>query len=39
MEHVQNFDDSTIQALFGFEDAESEKTERLKEYFLKKRYF
>lgn len=39
MEHVQNFDDSTIQALFGFEDAESEKTERLKEYFLKKDTF
>ncbi|MEQ3322492.1 ATP-binding protein [Bacteroides xylanisolvens] len=30
------FDDTTIQALFGFEDAESESIDRLKEYYLKK---
>lgn len=30
------FDDTTIQNLFGFEDAESEPIERLKEYYLKK---
>lgn len=33
---VSKFDDQTIQALFGFEDAESENPTRLKEYFLKK---
>lgn len=31
-----NFTPETIQQLFGFEDAESETPERLKEYFLKK---
>ena len=31
-----SFTPETIQQLFGFEDAESESTERLKEYFLKK---
>ena len=31
-----NFDDHTIRELFGFEDAESENPNRLKEYFLKK---
>lgn len=30
------FDDQTIQTLFGFEDAESEPIERLKEFFFKK---
>lgn len=30
------FDDATIQTLFGFEDAESEPIQRLKEYYLKK---
>lgn len=30
------FDDTIIQNLFGFEDAESEPIERLKEYYLKK---
>ncbi len=30
------FDDATIQSLFGFEDAESEPIERLKEFFFKK---
>lgn len=39
MEHVKCFDDETIQQLFGFEDAESENPERLKEYFLKKDTF
>lgn len=29
------FDDETIQRLFGFEDAESEPIERLKEYYFK----
>ena len=29
------FNDSNIQALFGFEDAESEPIERLKEYYFK----
>lgn len=33
---VYNFTPETIQQLFGFEDAESESPERLKEYFLKK---
>ena len=28
-----DFDDQTIQSLFGFEDAESEPIERLKEFF------
>lgn len=36
MEYNLTFDDLTIQALFGFEDAESESPSRLKEYFLKK---
>ena len=30
------FDDQTIQSLFGFEDAESEPIDRLKEFFFKK---
>ena len=30
------FSDKTIQTLFGFEDAESEPIERLKEYYFKK---
>lgn len=38
-QHVKSFDDETIQQLFGFEDAESENPERLKEYFLKKDTF
>ena len=38
-QHVRSFDDETIQQLFGFEDAESENPERLKEYFLKKDTF
>ena len=29
------FDDETIQKLFGFEDAESESIERLKEYYFR----
>ena len=33
------FDDETIQGLFGFEDAESESIERLKEYYFKKDTF
>lgn len=33
------FDDETIQSLFGFEDAESESIERLKEYYFKKDTF
>ena len=33
------FNDETIQRLFGFEDAESESIERLKEYYLKKDTF
>jgi len=33
------FDDETIQSLFGFEDAESEPIERLKEYYFKKDTF
>ena len=36
MERIYNFTPEIIQQLFGFEDAESESTERLKEYFLKK---
>ncbi len=32
---VNEFDDITIQGLFGFEDAESEPIERLKEYYFK----
>lgn len=36
---VKNFDDETIQALFGFEDAESEPIERLREYYFKKDTF
>lgn len=34
--NIYNFTPETIQQLFGFEDAESESTKRLKEYFLKK---
>ena len=34
--NVYSFTPETIQQLFGFEDAESESPERLKEYFLKK---
>lgn len=33
------FDDETIQLLFGFEDAESESIERLREYYFKKDTF
>lgn len=33
------FDDETIRGLFGFEDAESEPINRLKEYYLKKQTF
>jgi len=33
------FDDETIQKLFGFEDAESESIERLREYYVKKDTF
>ena len=33
------FDDTTIQQLFGFEDAESEPISRLKEYYFKKDTF
>ncbi len=33
------FNDETIQSLFGFEDAESEPIERLKEYYFKKDTF
>nr|DAS15276.1 MAG TPA: RuvB-like 2 [Caudoviricetes sp.] len=33
------FNDETIQALFGFEDAESEPIERLREYYFKKDTF
>lgn len=33
------FNDETIQSLFGFEDAESEPIERLKEYYFKKETF
>ncbi|MCH5305073.1 MAG: hypothetical protein J1E79_01180 [Rikenella sp.] len=33
------FDDKTVHELFGFEDAESESIERLKEYYLKKDTF
>lgn len=33
------FTDQTIQSLFGFEDAESEPIERLREYYLKKDTF
>lgn len=36
MEHkIKNFDDETIQTLFGYEDAESESLERLKSYYFK----
>lgn len=34
--YVYTFTPETIQQLFGFEDAESESPERLREYFLKK---
>lgn len=33
------FTDQTIQSLFGFEDAESEPIERLREYYFKKDTF
>jgi len=33
------FNDEIIQRLFGFEDAESEPIERLKEYYFKKDTF
>src|SRR5690606_24859244 len=38
MNHKQpfRFNDETIQELFGFEDAESEPIERLREYYFKK---
>ena len=36
MNRAMVFDDETIQKLFGFEDAESESIERLKEYYFKK---
>lgn len=36
---VEQFDDETIQSVFGFEDAESEPIERLREYYLKNRAF
>lgn len=32
---VDQFDDLTIRSVFGFEDAESESIERLREYYLK----
>ncbi len=35
MGKLNEFDDLTIQDLFGYEDAESEPIERLKEYYLK----
>lgn len=34
-ERIITFDDITIQGLFGFEDAESESLDRLKEYYFK----
>ncbi len=34
-----NFNDETIQSIFGFEDAESEPIERLREYYFKKDTF
>lgn len=39
MESHLTFDDKTILAIFGSEDAESESIERLKEYYLKKNTF
>lgn len=36
MKTTIKFDDVTIQSLFGFEDAESEPIERLREYYFKK---
>jgi hypothetical protein len=33
---ILEFNDETIQSLFGFEDAESEPIDRLKEYYFKK---
>lgn len=39
MNRAMVFDDETIQKLFGFEDAESESIERLKEYYFKKDTF
>lgn len=32
---IKEFDDETIQKLFGYEDAESESAERLREYYFK----
>lgn len=34
-----NYDDETIQSLFGFEDAESEPIQRLRDYYFKKNTF
>ena len=39
MENTFEFNDETIQKLFGFEDAESEKIDRLREYYFKKDTF
>lgn len=39
MKKKLEFNDETIQKLFGFEDAESESIERLREYFFKKDTF
>ncbi len=38
-EEKLEFTDKTIQSLFGFEDAESESIERLREYYFKKDTF
>ncbi len=39
MQEIKELNDETIQALFGFEDAESEPIERLREYYFKKKTF
>lgn len=39
MKRIKELDDETIQALFGFEDAESEPIDRLREYYFKKKTF
>lgn len=39
VKRIDSFDDETIQQLFGFEDAESEPIERLREYYFKKDTF
>lgn len=39
MKENLQFNDETIQEIFGFEDAESESIERLKEYYFKKDIF